>query len=130
MNHHHGSKTKPDSTHSLLSILGEVFLDIRIDWTQERVSFFIFHFLYPLDRMDASDIIRKLQNRTIFAGIKAVQQPLQPTANFSTCCITGATLNFQDYQLRYSFYNGVQYCSTCVTSYPSRNVNDVCGCSG
>ena len=80
--------------------------------------------------MDASDIIRKLQSRAIFSGIKAVQQPLQPTANFSTCCITGAVLNFQDYQLRYNFYDGVKYCSTCVTGYPGNAVNNVCGCSG
>jgi hypothetical protein len=79
--------------------------------------------------MDASDIIRKLQSRAIFANIKAVQQPLQPTANFSTCCITGAVLNFQDYQLRYNFYEGVKYCSTCATNYPSGNTNNVCGCS-
>jgi hypothetical protein len=79
--------------------------------------------------MDASDIIRKLQNRAIFAGIRAVQQPLQPAANFSTCCITGAVLNFPDYQLRDSFYNGVQYCSTCVTGFPVNNTNSVCGCS-
>ncbi len=79
--------------------------------------------------MDASDIIRKLQSQAIFANIKAVQQPLQPTANFSTCCITGATLNFQDYQLRYNFYNGVKYCSTCVSGYPSKAVNKACGCS-
>ena len=83
--------------------------------------------------MDASDIIRKLQSRAIFSGIKAVQQPLQPTANFSTCCITtpptGPVLNFQDYQLRYSFYDGAKYCSTCVSAYPSQTVNSVCGCS-
>ena len=79
--------------------------------------------------MDASDIIRKLQNRAVFSGIKAVQQPLQPAANFSTCCITGATLNFQDYQLRYSFYDGVKYCSTCVSNSPTRAVNTICGCS-
>ncbi len=80
--------------------------------------------------MDASDIIRKLQSRAVFSGIKAVQQPLQPAANFSTCCITGAVLNFQDYQLRYNFYNGVQYCSTCATNYPGNNINSVCGCPG
>ena len=79
--------------------------------------------------MDASDIIRKLQSRAVFSGIKAVQQPLQPAANFSTCCITGATLNFQDYQLRYNFYNGVQYCSTCVSGYPNKAVNTTCGCN-
>jgi hypothetical protein len=79
--------------------------------------------------MDASDIIRKLQSRTIFVNIKSVQQPLQPTANFSTCCITGAVLNFQDYQLRNNFYDGVKYCSTCATNYPSNNTNSVCGCS-
>lgn len=78
--------------------------------------------------MDASDIIRKLQNRTIFAGIKAVQQPKQPAANFSTCCITGAVLNFQDYQLRYSFYDGVKYCSTCASNYPINASSIVCGC--
>ncbi len=78
--------------------------------------------------MDASDIIRKLQSRAVFSGIKAVQQPLQPAANFSTCCITNATLNFQEYQLRYLFYNGVQYCSTCQTNSPLRNANSVCGC--
>jgi hypothetical protein len=78
--------------------------------------------------MDASDIIRKLQSRAIFSNIKAVQQPLQPAANFSTCCITGAVLNFQDYQLRYNFYEGVKYCSTCVSGYPSRATNSVCGC--
>ncbi len=76
--------------------------------------------------MDASDIIRKLQNRTIFAGIKAQQQPLQPAANFSTCCITGAVLNFQDYQLRYSFYDGVKYCSTCATNYTIYASSIVC----
>ncbi len=79
--------------------------------------------------MDASDIIRKLQSRTIFVGIKSVQQPLQPAANFSTCCITGAVLNFQDYQLRNSFYDGVKYCSTCTSGYPSNTTNTVCGCS-
>jgi len=79
--------------------------------------------------MDASDIIRKVQSRAIFANIKAVQQPLQPAANFSTCCVTGAVLNFQDYQLRYSFYDGVKYCSTCVSNYPQAASNKVCGCS-
>ena len=79
--------------------------------------------------MDASDIIRKLQSRTVFSGIKAAQQPLQPTANFSTCCVTGAVLNFQTYQLRYSFNDGIKYCSTCVSGYPSQTVTKVCGCS-
>jgi hypothetical protein len=33
-------------------------------------------FIFYINRMDASDIIRKTQSRAVFSGIKAVQQPL------------------------------------------------------
>jgi hypothetical protein len=80
--------------------------------------------------MDASEIIRKLQSKAVFTYTKQQLAVTQPTANVSTCGANiNAVLNFQDYQLRYSFYDGVKYCSTCSTGYPTSNVNKVCGCS-
>lgn len=81
--------------------------------------------------MDASDIIRKLQAKTIFAYTKTVQQTIQPACQISSCCGTpGCTFNFPDYAYRYNFYEGQKACSTCTFVFaPSSIVNTVCGCS-
>lgn len=109
------TKGQPNTTHSIST----------------RLKPFSFLGLFSaLSRMDASDIIRKLQSRAVFSNRKQVQQVIQPACNLSTCCGTaGCTLNFLDYQQRYLFYEGQKYCSTCVSNYPINNRNDVCGCS-
>jgi len=69
-------------------------------------------------RMDASDIIRKLQSRTAFNFIQAKLAVTQPTVNISTCGALPSSiiLNFTDYADRQLFYQGKQFNSTCTNT--------------
>lgn len=69
-------------------------------------------------RMDASDIIRKLQSRTVFNYVSAKLAVTQPTMNISTCGALPSTviLNFTDYADRQLFYQGKFYNSTCTNT--------------
>ena len=70
--------------------------------------------------MDASEIIRKLQSKAVFAFTKQQLAVTQPTANVSTCGANINTLlNFQNYQVRQLFSDGKLYCSSC---------RNTCGC--
>ena len=84
-------------------------------------TFFLFgriHSLGSMVRMDASDIIRKLQTRTNFNYTLGKLRVTQPTINISTCAaIPAATiLNFTSYEDRINFYQGKQFNSTCTTT--------------
>jgi hypothetical protein len=69
-------------------------------------------------RMDASDIIRKLQSRTAFNFIQAKLSVTQPTVNISTCGAlpNSIILNFTEYADRQLFYQGKQFNSTCTNT--------------
>ena len=83
--------------------------------------------------MDASDIIRRLQARTIYAYTRDVVQAKQPACNLSTCCVVSScVLNFPSYEYAYNFKLGQKSCnaSTCQSVYHINNVDKVCCCSG
>jgi hypothetical protein len=65
--------------------------------------------------MDASDIIRKIQAKTIYTNYKTTLSVREPTCNFSTCGAASVTctLNYPDYAERYNVLYGKAYCSSC-----------------
>lgn len=71
--------------------------------------------------MDASEIIRRIQSKTVYTNVKIQQAVTQPTCNMSTCGANiNCTFNFSDYQIRQLVRDGKQYCSSCT---------NVCGCA-
>jgi hypothetical protein len=70
--------------------------------------------------MDASEIIRRLQSKTVYTNYKIQTAITQPTCNMSTCGANiNCTFNFPDYQIRQLVRDGKLFCSTCVNT---------CGC--
>lgn len=67
--------------------------------------------------MDASDIIRKLQAKTIYTNYKITLADTQPPCNFSTCTgvlyTSTCIVNYPDYQLRNNVLEGKAACAGC-----------------
>ena len=73
--------------------------------------------------MDASDILKQMQNKTIYTYYKKNILSLQAACNYSTCSTpTGCSVPvYTTYELRQQVTSGQQVCNSCS------NIGCTCG---